>query len=291
MQTSFSVLYPARTASTAAAARWHWLLVACSLLLPATARAAEKPAAQSAEVKLPDREQFHLYLLIGQSNMAGRGKVTDQQAPARVLKLTKAGTWAPATDPLHFDKPSIAGVGPGSGFGPAMAEADGNITIGLIPCAVGGTPLKRWEQGGDLYRQAVRRARIAMKHGRLKGILWHQGESDSKSEKTAASYAKRLDGMVVALRKDLEAEVVPPFVCGELGPFLTAAGRYPHWQTINVALQTIDERVPLAACASAKGLKAKADGVHFDAASARALGQRMAAEMLKLHRQPVPAAP
>ena len=98
---------------------------------------------------LPAKEQFHLYLLAGQSNMAGRGIVTEQdrEAHPRVLMFTQEGTWAPAVDPLHFDKP-IAGVGPGRTFGIAVAERDPTITIGLIPSAVGGSPIATWAPGG-----------------------------------------------------------------------------------------------------------------------------------------------
>lgn len=109
-------------------------------------------------VAVPPKEKFHLYLLIGQSNMAGRGLVEEQDKVVhpRVVKFAADKTWAPALDPLHFDKP-IAGVGLGSTFGRAMADADSTITIGLIPCAVGGTPLVRWQKNGDLYKQAVER--------------------------------------------------------------------------------------------------------------------------------------
>ena len=54
-----------------------------------------------------------------------------------VGKLDKQNRWVPAVPPLHFDKPRIAGVGPGDGFGQALAEAFPKKTIGLIPCAVG----------------------------------------------------------------------------------------------------------------------------------------------------------
>ena len=62
---------------------------------------------------MPEREKFHLFLLVGQSNMAGRGAVTeeDRNPDPRVLMLTRDRAWIPAADPLHFDKPKIAGVG------------------------------------------------------------------------------------------------------------------------------------------------------------------------------------
>src|SRR5689334_23319089 len=88
-------------------------------------------------VALPPPEKFHLFLLVGQSNMAGRGVVdtSDTTPHDRVLMLNKAGEWTPAVDPLHFDKP-IAGTGLGKTFATILAEADPGITIGLIPAAV-----------------------------------------------------------------------------------------------------------------------------------------------------------
>ncbi len=93
-----------------------------------------------------EKESFHLYLLAGQSNMAGRGAVSerDKKAHPRVFVLNRLNRWVPATDPLHFDK-SWAGVGPGLTFGKELAEADPNVIIGLIPCAVGGSPISAWK--------------------------------------------------------------------------------------------------------------------------------------------------
>ena len=74
-------------------------------------------------IEIPAKEKFHLYLLVGQSNMAGRGKVTpeDKKPHERVLMLSKDLKWVPATDPMHFDK-SIAGVGLGRTFGIEMVR-------------------------------------------------------------------------------------------------------------------------------------------------------------------------
>lgn len=236
-----------------------------------------------AEVQLPPKPQFHLYLLIGQSNMAGRGTVEaqDQVPHPRVLVFNKDSQWAPAVDPLHFDKPQIAGVGLGSTFGRQMADSNPDVTIGLIPCAVGGTPLSRWSQGKDLYQAALERAKEAMKVGTLKGILWHQGEAECNNQQLAETYAQRLDAMVSAWRADLDAESVP-FVCGKLGEFLYPQERFPFARTVNQALETIGERVPHSACVDSAGLTAKSDQVHFDAASYREFGKRYAEAMRKL---------
>src|SRR5438067_2462520 len=79
---------------------------------------------------------FHLYILMGQSNMAGRGPITPQlknDSNTRVLVLSKSGQWVIAKHPLHYDKPKAAAVGPGLAFGIKMAEAQPGIKIGLIP--------------------------------------------------------------------------------------------------------------------------------------------------------------
>jgi len=238
--------------------------------------------ADDKSAQLPAKEKFHIYLLIGQSNMAGRGKVdpaTNKSHP-RVLKLDKQGKWVPATDPLHFDKPKIAGVGPGSGFGPVIAEASPGMTIGLIPAAVGGTPLSRWVKGGDLYERAVKLAKQNQKYGEIKGAIWHQGEGDSSKPELYNTYQERLSGMIQDLRKDLN-EPEMPFVMGELGEFFTRPGA----PTVNQALHGISKTVPATAVASSKGLPAKSDQVHFNAEAEREFGKRYAEQMLKLQQK------
>ncbi|MEZ6141531.1 MAG: sialate O-acetylesterase [Zavarzinella sp.] len=236
--------------------------------------------------KLPSKDKFHLYLLIGQSNMAGRGVVAKNPAPphARVLKLDKTGKWVPATDPLHFDKP-IAGVGLGSSFARTMADADPEVTIGLIPSAVGGTPLSRWVKGGDLYQQAVKRTQPALKVGVLKGILWHQGESDSNNEMNATTYAKRLSGMISDLRADLKSDDAP-FVAGKLGLFLPEGkGKPALWKTVNEQLDEVARTTSKVMVVSSEGLKHKGDQVHFDTASLEIFGRRYAEAMQKLQKK------
>lgn len=240
------------------------------------------------EVKLPPKEKFHLYLLIGQSNMAGRGVLPKekQPTPERILKLDKENKWAPAIEPLHFDKPTIAGAGIGFSFAQEMEKLDPEVTIGLIPCAVGGTPLSRWEKDADLYAQALERARIAMKSGTLKGILWHQGEGDAGSKKLAESYAARLSKMIEALRNDLDSPQVP-FIVGALGEFLPngTAEKPSYWKVVNAQLESIPTLVPNSAFVSSNGLGHKGDSVHFDTDALREFGKRYASALQKLNSQ------
>jgi hypothetical protein len=222
---------------------------------------------------------FHLYLLIGQSNMAGRGKVElqDKVAVPRVLMLNKANEWVSAVDPISFDK-TIAGVSLGRTFGIEMAKANKEVKIGLIPCAVGGTPIRRWQQQGDLYQAALKRAKLAQKDGVIKGILWHQGEGDSGKEETAKIYEAQLHAMIEAWRKDLGNQKIPVIV-GELGQFWKRA---KHKAVVDAALKALPGKAKHAAWVSAEGLNHKGDGVHFNAAGYRELGKRYAAKMQAL---------
>ena len=72
---------------------------------------------------------LRIFLLTGQSNMAGRGTIedSDQRSIERVWSMNKANEWALAADPLHYDKPAIAGVGLGRTFARVLAAADPEV--------------------------------------------------------------------------------------------------------------------------------------------------------------------
>ncbi len=226
-------------------------------------------------------QQFHLYLLIGQSNMAGRGSVDAESKAAhpRVLMLNKQREWVPATDPLHFDK-AAAGVGPGLAFGKRLADENPKVRIGLIPCAVGGTPISAWAPGKEdksththPYDDMLERVRVAMQTGVLKGILWHQGEADLNNP----GYGKRLTELIERLRKDLAAPDIP-FVASELSPL--DPRKAEAVTAFNAVVGGLNVRNY--ACVSGAGLDHKGDKLHYNAASARILGQRYAEKMKAL---------
>lgn len=258
-------------------------LIAATLLSPlACAR-----ESGSAEVAPPaDKARFHLYLLMGQSNMAGRGGLTPdkQKTSPRVLTLTQDGRWVVAKDPIHQkDGRTEPSVGPGISFALEMAKADPDVTIGLVPCAVGGTPLKRWVKGGDLYQRVLDRAKIASKSGVISGVLWHQGETDSDNKVFAERYGRSLAGMIRNLRKDLH-EPQLPVVVGQLGTFLTAR-KHPHVSVVREAIKATAEADPFTGYADSAGLGHKGDQLHFSADAARELGERFASAMLALPRE------
>ncbi len=238
------------------------------------------PSITAPPKSLAERSKFHLYLLVGQSNMAGRGKVeaVDLSINPRVLTLNKEGRWVVAVDPIHSDK-AAAGVGPGKSFGIEMAKKNPDVVIGLIPCAVGGTSVSQWQKGapstgrwGRLYDNAIRRAKIAMHDGVLKGILWHQGESDAKAGGIAA-YQKKITALVANFRKDLNAPDVP-FVAGMIGVW-NPKNNDPR-QAFNDNLANLPKWIPKSAVVSSEGLNHRGDHLHFSSAAQRTLGQRYA---------------
>lgn len=230
----------------------------------------------------PDNN-LHLYLLIGQSNMAGRGALDDSSKiiNQNILMLTKDNTWTKAVDPLHFDRPAVVGVGPGLSFAREMLELYGEkeIKIGLIPCAVGGSGIDSWQVGKKFiedypYDDAIRRAKKAQERGVIKGILWHQGESDT-NEKRKAMYIERLIKLVQNLRQDLQAPNLP-FVAGELGYYKE------NFKSFNTVFNQLEQQIPHSTFVKANNLNHNGDGVHMDTPSARKLGLRYAHAMYGL---------
>lgn len=229
---------------------------------------------------------FHLYLLIGQSNMAGRGMIdtADNDVQQGILMLDRQNVWVPAKDPLHFDK-KMAGVGPGMSFAQAMLTGNAGIRIGLIPCAVGGTSIGKWEPGAydentatHPYDDMEKRLRIALRYGVLKGILWHQGEGNS-SPQSIRKYPAQLQELIGRLRGIPGAAGVP-FVAGELGRF------GPTRFAFNEMIREMPQSVPRMKVVSSEGLQHKGDNLHFDAPSARELGKRYAEAMQELQAKP-----
>ncbi|OYW72400.1 MAG: acetylxylan esterase [Verrucomicrobia bacterium 12-59-8] len=239
------------------------------------------------DTPLPAKDKFHLFLLVGQSNMAGRGVVEAQDLVVnpRVLMLSKEGQWVPAVDPMHFDKPA-AGVGLSKTFGQIIAEANPGVTIGLVPCAVGGSPIDAWKPGvfypptkSHPWDDMVKRVEAALPVGTLKGILWHQGESDSTAE-LAPAYAAKLHDLIKRLR-ELVKTPDAPLIAGQMGIF-DGAPWSPAKKVVDQAHRDLPKEVPHTAYVTAAGLNHKGDKIHFDSAAYRELGKRYATAFLQM---------
>ncbi len=247
-------------------------------------------AATSADSAPPTpKSSMQLFLLVGQSNMAGRGRIeeVDLKPHPRVLTLNAEGAWVPAVDPIHFDKP-IAGVGLGKTFGEVIADANPRVTVGLIPCAVGGSPIDAWRPG-EFYEptkshpwdDALRRARIALKSGELKGILWHQGESDATPE-LAEAYEAKLHDLARRFRDELAAPRAP-FIAGQMGRFPDNPWDAAH-ERVDKAHRDLPEHVKFTAFVPSTGLDHNGDRIHFNAAAYRELGRRFAGAYQSLRK-------
>ena len=146
--------------------------------------------------------------------------------------------------------------------------------IGFIPCAVSGSKLEQWQPGEELFEKTIAKTRQALAacNGELAGILWHQGEADSKSMKTATTYADRFKRTINAFRKELNNEKLP-VISGELGTFLAYNPDCSYYQLINDALMQ-----NATAFVSSNGLtdEDRKDNTHFDTKSLRKFGIRYA---------------
>nr|WP_294897236.1 sialate O-acetylesterase [uncultured Pedobacter sp.] len=232
-------------------------------------------------------KDLDIYILMGQSNMSGRGPLIAEDSIVqnnKVLMFTKNLEWVAAKNPLHFDKPGMVAVGPGLSFGLAMQEASKSRIIGLVPVAVGGTSINSWKPGGydkntkrHPWDDAEKRILEAMKYGTVKGVIWHQGESDSKAG-SAKVYLPKLETLIKRVRALVKNENLP-FVVGQLG-------RYnPQYDNINRETLKLPALVPYTAVVSSEGLVDKGDNTHFNRASAIILGQRFAEKMLEIQKK------
>ena len=237
-----------------------------------------------------DRSRFHVFLLCGESNMSGRGLLTpENRIPSdRVLKMDSAGAWVPCEEPIHFDV-KMAGAGLGMSFARALADADPSIVIGLVPCASSCSKIMDWRRGKPLFTNAVARARQAAKAGRLKGILWHQGEAESWDADRARLYGAVLSSVATDLRDALGDNHLP-FIAGELGDYLAIRAREHkkgiYWSEVNAQIRQFVKATPFAAFAAGDGLSSNPDGLHADTASLRKMGARYAAAYRELLANP-----
>jgi hypothetical protein len=266
---------------------WRALLMPClcSLLGVAVAAAAEATRTHSAAPR-----NLHLFLLAGQSNMAGRGAIEDRdRVPIdHVFALNERGEWLPAVDPVHWDKPS-AGVGLARSFAVEYLKHHPGVDVGLIPAACGGSPISSWAPGeyfdgthSHPYDDALARARRASQNGTLKGILWHQGESD-RSPELAARYEKALTALIARFRRDLGAPKLP-FVIGQLGQFAGAGPWDAAALEVDRAQRAVAAQVPFSAFVSSDELTSNPDNLHFDAASLREFGRRYAVALASIEK-------
>lgn len=226
-----------------------------------------------------EKETIHSFLMIGQSNMAGRGDFGEVE-PIQNKKccMLRMGRWQAMSEPINPDR-AIFGTSFHSGVCLAASFADEyakhfDVRVGLIPCADGGTRISQWMPGELLYDHALMMAKLAMRTSQLRGILWHQGESDCHTDEELAAHKDKLIAMMQSLRNDLGLPELP-IVIGELSENIIEKWKVEdRCVRMNRTFYEIADTLSPCVVASSKGLALKADGIHFNSASLREFGKR-----------------
>ena len=245
--------------------------------------------------------EYDVYLLLGQSNMAGRGEMLEEDYAVipDVYLLDSEGKPVPAAGPMNIyssirktDK--MQAMGPGASFAKTITEQTGRKVL-LVVNARGGSSINDWRKdlvsyikvgnsskytSVSYYGEALRRAQQAMQYGALKGIIWHQGCSDQSDDR----YVSRLTYVVEDFRKDLGADV--PFIAGQLGGWRSSSAGFNERITrINKYLIWSDwvsskDCQPIVT-ASSDG-QPDEDDPHFNRASQILMGKRYAQKILDI---------
>jgi len=251
---------------------------------------------QMAAAAPPDvsEENFHVYLAFGQSNMEGQGTIEAQdcQVPDRFHVLQdkdcpsegwEYGEWRVAEPPLNR---CWAGIGPMDYFGRTMVEeADESIHVGVVPAAVSGAKIELFQKSAPIgnsdksipngftgaYDWLLDLAQQAQEVGTIKGMIFHQGESNTGQ----SDWPDKVVGIVENLKSDLGIGDVP-FLAGEL--------MYEEYNGCcavhNELIHQLPDLIPNAHVISAEGLDNQ-DQYHFSTEAYREFGRRYAEEMLQ----------
>jgi hypothetical protein len=247
---------------------------------------------------------FHIYLCFGQSNMEGNAKIEaqDLENVSERFKMMAAvdfkntgremGKWYVAVPPLCREN---TGLTPADYFGRTMVEnSPEKVSIGVINVSIGGCSIDLFDEDkapayiarsadwlqnfckaydDNPYRRLVDMAKKAQEAGVIKGILLHQGESNTNDENWPANVKKVYDDILSDL--GLEAGSIP-LLAGEV----VSADQKGVCAGHNNVIQKLPETLPQAIVIPAYGCPAGRDRLHFNVKGVRELGRRYAGAML-----------
>ncbi|PAM93306.1 hypothetical protein B4N84_18805 [Flavobacterium sp. IR1] len=249
---------------------------------------------------------FHIYLSFGQSNMEGYAKIEPQDkvdvdprfqvlAAVNCPELGREmGKWYTAVPPLCR---CTTGLTLMDYFGRTMvANLPEKVKVGIINVAVGGCKIELFDKNnfgsyvagspdwlknlvkqydGNPYGRLLEMAKIAQKNGTIKGILLHQGESNTSD----TLWSKKVKIVYDNLIKDLELDPKKvPLLSGET----VNEDQNGKCGSMNKIIAKLPQVIPNSYVISSKGCKAEADFLHFNADGYRELGKRYADKMLSL---------
>lgn len=234
--------------------------------------------------KMPKKKDVWVFMMAGQSNMAGRGfiEAQDTLTSERILTINKSNEIILAKEPLNFYEPKMNGLDCGVSFAKELLkQVPENVSILLVPTAVGGSSISQW-LGDSIHRKVQllsnfkEKMKLAKKYGTVKGILWHQGESDA-NKNCIPYYEKRLTNLMSKFRSFAGNKSLPVFI-GELGSYSKSKA---NWLLINEQIKSYVSHDRNAELIQTFDLINRGDSLHFDSQSQRTLGKRFAKEYLK----------
>ena len=245
---------------------------------------------------------FHIYICIGQSNMEGNPRPEAQDlenVSPRFLTMqsvdcgdNKMGEWRTAVPPLAR---CSTGLTPADYFGRTMVQnLPEDVKVGVVMVAVAGCSIDMFdkdkcasytasaadwmknianEYGGNPYNRLIELCKKAQQDGVIKGILLHQGESNTNDENWPTNVKKVYDDILSDL--GLEAGSIP-LLAGEV----VSADQKGVCAGHNNVIQKLPETLPQAIVIPAYGCPAGRDRLHFNVKGVRELGRRYAGAML-----------
>jgi hypothetical protein len=268
------------------------LLIIVSVLLSNTRVFAQDP-------------DFYIFLCFGQSNMEGaaRAEPQDTTVDGRFMVMETIdcsnlgrtrGNWYPALPPLCR---CYSGLSPADYFGRTVVEhLPKNIRVGVINVSIGGCKIElfdkdnyqayvstapAWminminEYDGNPYARLVEMAKLAQKDGVIKGILLHQGESNTNDTIWPDKVRLVYDNLIKDL--NLKPENVP-LLAGEM----VSAAQGGACASMNAIIATLPQTITNSYVISSDGCAGKPDHLHFTAEGYCMLGKRYAARMLSI---------
>jgi len=233
---------------------------------------------------IPLKMDVWVFIMAGQSNMAGRAAIEplDTLTNERILTINAKGEMILAKEPLHFYEPGLQGLDAGFSFASSLIKSiPASASILLIPASIGGSSINQWL--GDSLRRGIRllsnfksKIQLGERYGVIKGILWHQGESDVKRN-GENDYQKKLFIIHNQFRKYAHNRKLP-IVTGGIGLFLKDSLGQQYINEVIYANAAGNKNTYLI---QTDDFEHKGDKLHFNSSAQRLMGERMANKFIE----------
>ena len=244
-----------------------------------------------------------IWILAGQSNMAGYGFLPSKsEVSDMVHAFYMDNTWGVAQVPVHDTGRAAAPVHGGNPANPAKSQRGAEpglpfavemykntgIPQAVIPCAHGGTTLDQWSpalkklKGGSLYGAAIER--VKMLGGKVAGLLWYQGCSDTGNDEKVALYKEKTSKLFKAFRRDCQYPDMPIVLVQLAGLVVeprSAEQASFRWLAVRNDQYHLAQSMKNCACVPAIDLELD-DHIHLSNNAVVVLGKRLAHAMLNL---------